>query len=242
MRPWITVDQDDVPDDDGTMYLMSRGSEFVIVANDRELMSNRMHGSEDALADLACDRLAQLDDARILVGGLGMGFTLAAVLRRIGPSGEGVVAELIPAVVRWNQEYVGRAAGHPLRDPRARVHLGDVADVIEDASAHSSARSSAHASAHWSAILLDIDNGPTALTRPGNGWLYTKEGLSVAHDALIPGGILGIWSAASNKSFTRRLRGTGFEVEMLEYTEDGRPTPDDSGTHVLWMARRPLLT
>jgi spermidine synthase len=228
MRPWRTVDQEDVPDDDSTMYLMSRGSEFAIVANDRELMSNRMHGSEDALADFACDRLAQLDDARILVGGLGMGFTLAAVLRRIGPNGEGVVAELIPAVVRWNREYVGRAAGHPLRDPRARVHIGDVTDVIEGSSAH------------WSAILLDIDNGPAALTRPGNGWLYTKEGLRVAHEALIPGGILGIWSATNNKSFTRRLRGTGFEVEMLQYTEEGRPTPDDSGTHVLWMARRPV--
>ncbi|MFK7895234.1 MAG: hypothetical protein AB8G23_05340 [Myxococcota bacterium] len=219
-----------MPDDEGTMYLMRRGSEFVIVANDRELMSNRLHGSEDALADLACDRLVELDDARILVGGLGMGFTLAAVLRRIGRSGEGVVAELIPAVVRWNEEYVGRAAGHPLQDPRARVHVGDVTDVIEDSSAE------------WSAILLDIDNGPTALTRPGNGWLYTKEGLRVAYEALIPGGILGIWSAANSKSFTRRLRATGFEVEMLEYTEDGRPTPDDSGTHVLWMARRPHLT
>ncbi len=157
MRPWEFIDHDEVPDNDGTLYLMNRGSEYAIHVNGRELMSNRKHGSEDALADLACDRLDQLDNARILVGGLGMGFTLAAVLRRIGPTGNATVSELMPAVVRWNHEFVGAAARHPLRDPRVVVHLGDVGDLVEKSPQP------------WSAILLDVDNGPTSLTRPTNG-------------------------------------------------------------------------
>ncbi|MBW2256583.1 MAG: hypothetical protein JRI25_18570 [Deltaproteobacteria bacterium] len=209
------------------IYLIARGNEYAIHANGRELMGNRMHGSEDALADLACDRIAQLDDARILVGGLGMGFTLAAVLRRIGPAGNATVAELMPAVVRWNRDYVGRAARHPLRDPRVAVHIGDVGDLVEKPSTL------------WSAILLDVDNGPRALTRPYNGWLYSHQGLKAAHAALIPGGVLGIWSVEGDETFTRRLRRARFDVEVLRYTEDGRPTHDDSGTHFLWMARRP---
>jgi len=227
MRPWEVVDHELVPDDEGTIYLMNRGSEYVIHIDGRELMSNRLHGSEDALADLAADRLAALDDARILVGGLGMGFTLAAALRRVGPLGNVTVAELMPAVVRWNRETVGRASKHPLRDPRALVHLGDVGDLVETPPAP------------WSAILLDVDNGPRALTRPTNGWLYSRHGLKCAWKALIPGGVLGIWSARPDDELTVRLKKAGFEVEVLHFTEDGRPTPDDSGTHVLWMARRP---
>jgi len=227
MRRWEIIDHEPVPDDDGTIYLTSRGTEYVIHVNGRQLMSNRMHGSEDALADYACDRLDHLEDARVLVGGLGMGFTLAAALRRIGAAGNGTVAELMPAVVRWNKEYTGRAAKHPLRDPRATVHVGDVADLVDGAADR------------WSAILLDIDNGPNALTRPNNGWLYTKQGLNAMYKALIPGGVLGIWSADNSKSLTRRLRAAGYGVEVLRFTEAGRPTPDDSGEHVLWMAKRP---
>ncbi len=226
MRPWEVVDHEAVPDDDGTLYLIQRGSEFVIHVNGYELMSNRLHGSEDALADFACDRLPELDAAKILVGGLGMGFTLAAVLRRIGAAGEAWVAELMPAVIRWNREVVGKAARYPLRDPRSRVHLGDVGGLVREPPAS------------WSAILLDVDNGPRALTRPTNGWLYTKEGLRTAQQALIPGGVLGIWSALHDPPLTRRLRNVGFEVEVIDHNEPGRPTHDDSGTHVLWMARR----
>jgi spermidine synthase len=227
MRPWEYVDHESVPDDDGTLYLMSRGTEYAIHVNGRELMTNRMHGSEDALSDLACDRLKDLENARVLVGGLGMGFTLSAVLRRIGPSAHVTVSELMPAVVRWNAKYTGKAARYPLRDPRVAVYIGDVGDLVEEPERR------------WSAILLDVDNGPRALTRPTNGWLYTASGLHAARAALIPGGILGIWSAAGDKSFTRRLRKCGFETEILRYTEDGRPTKDNDGTHVLWMARSP---
>jgi spermidine synthase len=174
MRPWEFIDDGQVPGDEGILYLMGRGSEYVIHVDGRELMSNREHGSEAALADLACDRLdriGQLEQARVLVGGLGMGFTLAAALRRVGPAGSVIVAELIPAVVHWNRTLVGKASGHPLRDPRAELYDGDVCDLI------------AAPPAPWSAILLDVDNGPRALTRPYNGWLYTHEGLQAAKGA-----------------------------------------------------------
>ncbi|MBN2798820.1 MAG: hypothetical protein JXX28_06690 [Deltaproteobacteria bacterium] len=226
MRAWDIVDHEDLPYEDGTIYLMERGSEYVIAVNGRELMGNRMHGSEDALADYACDRLEVLDDAKVLVGGLGMGFTLAAVLRRIGPSGVATVAELMTAVVKWNRDYVGRAAKHPLRDPRVQIHLGDVAEPIET---HTD---------YWSAILLDVDNGPQALTRPTNGWLYSDDGITVARNSLITGGILGIWSVFPDDDLTDRLSALGFDAEMIQFTEDGRPTPDDDGVHVLWMARK----
>ncbi len=226
MREWECIDHEAVPDDNGTLYLMARGGEYAIHVNGRELMGSGLHGSEDALAHLACDRLQNLDAARILVGGLGMGFTLAAVLRRLGPDGHATVAELMPAVVRWNREWLGRAAKHPLRDPRVQVYLGDVGDLVEQPPAP------------WDAILLDVDNGPRSLTRPTNGWLYTPQGLVAARKALAPGGVLGIWSAWSDGSLTRRLRGSGFEVEVLRHSEPRRPTADESGTHVLWMARR----
>jgi spermidine synthase len=226
MREWEYIDAEDVPDDDGVLYLMSRGTEFAIHVDGRELMTNRQHGSEDALADLACDRLDDLDHARVLVGGMGMGFTLAAALRRLGPHGHATVAELMPAVVRWNRDYVGAAARHPLRDPRVEVYIGDVGDLVE------------RPPQPWSTILLDVDNGPRALTRPTNGWLYTKSGLAAAHAALIPRGILGIWSADNDPTLTRRLEKGGFEVEVVFYHEDERPTPEDDGKHVLWMARK----
>jgi spermidine synthase len=227
MKKWVILDRDDVPDHDGTIFLMERGSELAIVVDDRQLMTNKMHGSEKALADFACDRLDDTDNARVLVGGLGMGFTLASVLKRLGPEGQATVAELIPAVVRWNREYLGGAAKYPLLDPRTAVYLGDVGDLVEKPPQP------------WSAILLDVDNGPGALTRPNNGWLYTKHGIQAARDALIPGGILGIWSVYDDPAFTRRLRSARFDVEVVFHNEEGRPTPDDTGIHVLWMCRRP---
>jgi len=230
MRQWDVIDSAEVPEDDGRVMLLNRGSEWAVYVDDRQLMTNRQHGSEAALADWACDRLhdEHLPEARILVGGMGCGFTLAAALRRVGEAGEVTVAELIPEVVDWNRDYqMGKASGYPLRDVRARVYLGCVGDLV------------VKPPAPWSAILIDTDNGPMHLTRPGNGWLYHQQGIEGAWNALRPGGVLGIWSAASDPSMTRRLRKIGFETEMLPYTEEGRPTPDGSGTQVLWMARRP---
>lgn len=230
MRPWDLVDHEAVPHSDGRVYLVSRGGEYAIHIDGRELMSTELHGSEDALADLACDWLADLEHARILVGGLGMGFTAGAVLRRIGPEGRCTVAELMPSVIRWNREItkLGRAAGRPLEDPRLDVYEGDVGDLIEAPPAP------------WSAILLDVDNGPRSLTRPTNGWLYTDEGLRAGWDALIPGGVLAVWSVLYDEELTEALVVAGFDVEVIDHTEEGRKTRDGSGTHVVWTARRPI--
>ena len=226
MHSWEYIDHECVPDDDGTLYLMNRGEEYSIHVNGYELMGSGLHGSEDALADLACDRLARLGDARVLVGGLGMGFTLAAVLRRLGAGGHATVSELMPAVVRWHAGPMGGVARYPLRDPRVAVHLGDVGELVE------------RPPAPWSAILLDVDNGPLALTRPHNGWLYTRNGLRSAHESLIPGGVLAIWSADPDHSLTRRLQQGGFEVEVVEHAEPGRDIGDSGRSHVLWFAQR----
>jgi spermidine synthase len=228
MSPWDCIDHEALPDDEGVIYLMARGGEYVIYVEGRELMSNELHGSEDALAELACDQLAELDDARILVGGLGVGFTLAAALRRIGERGRVTVSELMPAVVRWNHEHLGRFAGQPLLDPRVEVFVGDVGDLVEHPP-----------TPRWSAILLDVDNGPGALTRSTNGWLYSGHGLRMARAALIPGGVLGFWAAAWDASLTARLRRAGFETQVVLHHEEGRPTEDDRGVHVLWMAQTP---
>jgi spermidine synthase len=204
------------------MQLMRRGRELAILVDGRQLMSSLVHGSEDALADLACDRLRR-PDARILVGGLGMGFTLAAALRRLGPEGRVTVAELVPAVVGWNRGPLGAVAGYPLADARAAIAEGDVADVV---------RSEAGA---WDAILLDVDNGPIALTRSTNAWLYTWQGLDAAHRALRPGGVLGVWSAAPDRGFTRRVDRAGFEVEALEVRSRGAR---GGHRHVVWVGVR----
>ncbi|MEM6930819.1 MAG: hypothetical protein AAF602_28045, partial [Myxococcota bacterium] len=216
MREWELLDHETVPEDDATVYLMERGGQYAIHVDGRELMATGLHGSEDALADLAFDRLAVTGPVRVLVGGLGLGFTLAAVLRRLDDAGRVTVAELLPSVVRWNREYprLARFAGRPLNDPRAGVHIGDVADLVEVPPMP------------WSAILLDIDNGPRSLTRPANGWLYTPAGARAAFEALTPGGVLAIWSAHPDNALTALLAETGFAVAMVPYTEEGRPTWD----------------
>ena len=186
------------------MRLMQRGQELVIRVDGRELMSTRVHGSEDALADLACDRLEKdnrsLTGVRILIGGLGIGFTLAAALKRVGQGATVTVAELVPQVVKWNRGKLGEAADHPLNDPRTVVYIGDVADVIKKPPAP------------WDAVLLDVDNGPDGLTKSDNDWLYGYEGLSCVLSSLSPGGVMGIWSAAPDDRFTRRIQKVGFRT------------------------------
>ncbi len=223
MKAWELIDSCDVPDDDGVMYLHRRGGEYVIHVDGAELMTNQDHGSEDALADLACDLLADLGHARVLVGGLGMGFTMAAALRRVGRQGVVTVAELMPAVVRWNRDYVGEAARHPLRDRRSRVHVGSVSELLGP-------------QAQWDAILLDVDNGPRDLSRAQNSSLYDYEGLLAAGEALAPGGVLGIWSATPDDTLTDRLEQLGFQVAVHEHFQPGRPHSDYNSHHVLWMA------
>jgi len=188
---------------DGTdLALTRRDREYVILANGQSLMSSRMHGSEDALATFACRGARTLDDARVLVGGLGMGFTLRATLDVLPPGATVVVVELLPAVVEWNRGPLGPLAGHPLKDRRVRVEVGHVAHTL---------RSSTGC---FDAVLLDVDNGPAAFTASNNAGLYDNQGLAAARAALKSGGVLAVWSAREDRKFEQRLRYCGFAVEV----------------------------
>jgi spermidine synthase len=223
MIPWLLLDRTPVPGGDGELALYRRGEEYSIRITGRgELMNSRVHGSEDALAALACARLAGRRRPRLLIGGLGMGFTLAAALRALGPDAEVTVAELVPAVVAWNRGALGAAAGNPLRDPRVTVHELDVARIVRSARVN------------FDAILLDIDNGPEGLTRAANDWLYGSAGLDAAYAALRPEGILAVWSAGPDREFTDRLRRAGFEAEELRVRAHNKK----GARHVIWLARR----
>ncbi len=224
MNPWILLDRSPIPGSGGELRLYQRGEEFSIaIAGGGELMSSRVHGSEEALAELACTHLAGHPAPRLLIGGLGMGFTLAAALRHLPASADVLVAELLPAVVEWNRGVLGTLAGHPLDDERARVQVGDVGQLLR-----------AHRRA-FDAILLDVDNGPEGLTRRENDWLYSMTGLETAFDALQPGGVLTVWSAGGDPVFTERLRQAGFEVEAQRVRAFG---PGKGARHTIWIARR----
>lgn len=205
------------------LRLYERDGEFSLRLDGRELMASRAHGSEDALGDLAASRTRGRKEPSVLIGGLGLGYTLAAVLRGLGPRATVVVAELVPAVVEWNRGPLAHLAGHPLRDPRVRVVTADVADVIRDA----------HAA--FDAVLLDVDNGPGAAARPGSAPLYGPDALAAARAALRPGGVLGVWAASPDRRFPKRLRAAGFRVEE---TRAGARGGRRGGSHVVWIAER----
>ncbi len=223
MQRWTLVDSGNVPGSNSVMELYQAPQELAIMVDGRQLMSSRVHGSEDALADEVCERLGPRPEMRVLIGGLGMGFTLAAALAQTDAEARVTVAELVPAIVRWNRGPLSAVANHPLRDPRAIVFEGDVADAIREAPGV------------WDAILLDVDNGPEGLTRETNGWLYGWDGLTTAYGALKPGGILAVWSAAPDDRFTGRLRRVGFEVEVVGVRANGKK---GGRRHVIWLATR----
>jgi spermidine synthase len=201
MIPRILLGTATIPDTDKEMRLYQSGDLFSIKIPGRgDLMNSRMHGSEEALANLAFERLTRSKRARVLIGGLGMGFTLAAALKTIGPDAEVVVAELVPEVVTWNRDLIGAPAGHPLADRRSTVYVGDVADLIR------------REAGGFDAILMDVDNGPEALVRRANGWLYGSTGLRATRAALRPRGVLAVWSASPDGTFSKRLQQTGFDV------------------------------
>lgn len=212
-----------IPDTATEMKLHQHADRFSISIPGRgELMNTRVHGSERALAALACDRIGSAPGQRVLVGGLGVGFTAAAVLERVAPDAEVVVAELVPEVVDWNRRLIGEPSGHPLADPRCSVHIGDVADLLRAPDRG------------FDAVLLDVDNGPEALIRMQNDWLYSPFGLQAARRALRPGGVLAIWSASDDRRFTARLERAGFSVEQSLV----RPHRKGRGArHVIWLAR-----
>ena len=184
------------------MKLTRRSNEYIILANGKSLMSSRMHGSEEALAILACRRVRTLEQPCVLVGGLGMGFTLRATLDLLPPDAIVIVAELVPAVVEWNRGPLGPLAGQPLQDRRVRVHVADVAVTLSSGPGR------------FDAVLLDVDNGPAAFTFSDNAQLYDDRGLAAAHAALKIGGVLAVWSARDDRKFEQRLRYGGFRVEV----------------------------
>ena len=221
MIPWQELGRAKLPD--GDLVLTRRGEEFAIRLRGAELMNSRLHQSEEKLATLGCAGLAERSGVRVLIGGLGMGFTLRAALDVLAADARVTVGELVPEVVEWNRGPLAALARAPLEDPRVAVVLGDVGKLI------GSARGSYHA------ILLDVDNGPDAFTAPGNASLYGVPGLERARRALVPGGRLGVWSVEDDRAFTGRMTGTGFTVEQHRIA----PHPGSGARHVLWIGRAP---
>ncbi len=205
------------------LRLFRRGADFMIVLERNELMSTRMSGSEVALGTMTCDRLADRPAPHLLVGGYGMGFTLRAVLAQLGADASVTVAELVPGVIEWARGPMAALADGCLDDPRVALEIGDVGATIRSAARR------------YDAILLDVDNGPDGLTRPGNDGLYGPRGLAAAHSALRAGGVLAVWSAAPDPRFARRLGDSGFDVEEVKVRarENGK-----GATHVIWFATR----
>ena len=223
MLPWILLDTAQIPGGEDKLRLMRRGSEFSIMLNDIELMNSRVGGSEEALATLSCERINARSETRILIGGLGMGFTLRAALALLGEKAQLVVAELVPQVVAWARGPLAGVFGASLTDPRVRIEETDVGRLIR------SARST------YDAILLDVDNGPEGLTRESNNALYDMRGLSAARAALRPGGVLAVWSSSLDRNFTQRLVRAGFSVEEFRV----RANASRGARHVIWIATRP---
>jgi spermidine synthase len=222
MIPWELLGCAQVPGGGEELRLYKRGGEFSIRVNSRELMNSRAHGSEDALAELACAKIADRHRPRVLIGGLGMGYTTAAALRRLGNGARIVVAELVPSVVEWNRGPLADLAGHPLQDARVTVREADVAQILKDERRA------------YDAILLDVDNGPEGLILKGNDWLYSPNGLNAAYEALARAGVLAIWSAGPDHAFTKRLRRAGFEVNEVRV----RARSGGGGRHTIWLAVR----
>jgi spermidine synthase len=201
VKPWELLGETRTPDG-SLLALTRRDREYVILADGKPLMSSLMHGSEEALATLACARARTLDAPCVLVGGLGMGFTLRATLDLLPPDATVIVAELVPAVVEWNRGPLGPLANHPLKDPRVRVDASDVAATL---------RASRD---RFDAVLLDVDNGPAAFTSSENAGLYDDRGLAATRAALKAGGVLAVWSAWEDRKFEQRLRYGGFTVDV----------------------------
>jgi spermidine synthase len=222
MKLWTLLDTARIPGSEGEVRLLQRGSEFSIRLDHGMLMSSRKSGSEEALARLGCAKIAARDRPRILIGGLGMGFTLRAALDLLPPCAEVTVAELMPAVVSWGRGVLAQFSGNALADARVRIHEGDVGRMIR-----------AEPSS-YDAILLDVDNGPDGLTHESNDRLYDLDGLRAAWKALRPRGALAVWSASPDAAFVHRLRKVGFGVEEVAVRANGKR----GERHLIWVAER----
>lgn len=222
MTPRELIDVARIPGGD-ELRLFRRGKDYMIVLDRNELMSSRMSGSEEALANMSCDRIAGRPAPHLLIGGYGMGFTLRAALKALGADATLTVAELVPQIIEWARGPMVELAAGCLDDPRVVLVEADVALVIADAKAT------------YDAILLDVDNGPDGLVRNANDRIYSTSGLAAARAALKPGGVLAVWSAGPDASFTRRLRDAGFAVDevAVKARSNGK-----GPRHVIWFATR----
>jgi spermidine synthase len=219
MKRLVEIDRSAVPGGK-EMVLYRRNDDFVVMVGGQELMGSRAHASEERLATLACAGLRESAGTRVLVGGLGMGYTVRAALRKLGDDARVDVAELVPAVVRWNRGVLAALAGAPLSDPRVHVIEADVGQVLGEAEGV------------YDAVMLDVDNGPAALTSAANARLYDAQGLARAKRALRVGGVLAVWSTSDDRAFTERLHRTGFATRLE------RPPARLGGgaRHVVWLA------
>jgi spermidine synthase len=223
MIPWTRIASAKVPQDGSELRLMKRGAEFSIMLGSTELMNSRRTGSEHALGTIVCRRLRDTADAAVLIGGLGMGFTLRAALTELVAARSTVtVAELVPAVIEWARGPMAEVFGDCLADPRVVVREADVGDVIR------------WSRSAFDAILLDVDNGPDGLTRTANDRLYDLEGLGHAFRALRRNGVLAVWSSARDEAFSRRLRQAGFGVDVVTVRAGRKRGARD----VIWLASR----
>jgi spermidine synthase len=205
----------------GELRLIRRGAEYSIMLGRIELMNSRRSGSEEALATMSCARLQGRQQPRILIGGLGMGFTLRAALGALGKDAQITVAELAPAIIAWARGPMAEIFGTCLEDPRVNIREGDVGPMIKSGKAS------------YDAILLDVDNGPESITRKANDDIYSAEGLRAARLALRPGGVFAIWSSSPDREFTKRLNRTGFAVEDVRVHANGKR---GGSRHVIWFA------
>lgn len=217
MLPWVIIDKAKTPD--GTeLVLARRGTEWVVRAAGRTLMSSQSHGSEEQLARLAFEKVP--DAKTVLLGGLGLGFTLKATLERLPADGRVIVAEMSHALVEWNRTLAADLAGRPMEDGRVRLQMGDVFKRI------------AEGKGAYDAVLLDVDNGPSALAQQSNELLYGETGIHLCHASLRMGGVLAVWSAGPDEKYLDRLQRAGFEAKARTVTA----RPDGGVRHVIFVA------
>jgi len=227
MNQWVQLGTAQIPNNGGELKFSRREDEFSIRLSGvrGELMNSRLFNSEKELSKLGCAHIKNVENAQVLVGGLGMGYTLKSALNNITASSQVTVAELIPEVVSWNEGPLGDCAKNPLRDPRAKVHIGDVKELLVSQVPT------------YDAILLDVDNGPEGLTHSNNNWIYSETGLLSIYETLKPNGVLAVWSAGPDYLFTVRLKKAGFAVS----TRVVRARVGKGSRHTIFLGKKNIL-
>lgn len=224
MKPYTKIAEAKTPEGE-PLELIEHDGTYMICSNGEQLMTSFSHGSEETLAELACKPFAPVNQPKILIGGLGMGYTLAAATKTLkGGRATFVVSELTSTIVNWNRTHLSHLNPGLLDDPRVEIKIQPVQKVIRQASAY------------YHAIILDVDNGPSAFHGKNNDSLYTLKGLREIQHALKPGGLLAVWSARSDKAFTKTLRKAGFDVS--ENTVTAAHKGSKRRCHTIWLARK----